>query len=246
MTITTKGRDILVELYDLPITNREDDRYGHVVSAGSFNEDDLVRIVISEGCEFDASTLKAAYMRLKNAAMEKARNGASVQFGLCHLRPTVNGVFAGDMPRWDPSQHSIGVNATPTAEFRKAMKSASVKMLGMASTGPGVNTVTDIVSGEVNTRLTPGGGVHVAGRSLKIVGGNPEVGLRLINQDTKEATVIPATSFMINVPSQVSFIVPAGLPTGDYKLSVCTQYASHNPLKTPRTHLCDYVLAVID
>jgi hypothetical protein len=43
----------------------------------------------------------------------------------------------------------------------------------------------------------------------------------------------------------VSFIVPADLPAGDYKLSLTTQYSSSGVLlKDPRTYTFDYVLAV--
>jgi hypothetical protein len=47
----------------------------------------------------------------------------------------------------------------------------------------------------------------------------------------------------MNDPSKVSFIVPADLPAGDYRLSVTTQFSTNAPnLKEPRTYIYDYVL----
>jgi hypothetical protein len=50
---------------------------------------------------------------------------------------------------------------------------------------------------------------------------------------------------LVNDPKKVTFIVPAYLPVGDYKLSLTTQFSSGNKsLNEPRTYLFDYLLAV--
>ncbi|MDR0725082.1 MAG: DUF4469 domain-containing protein [Prevotellaceae bacterium] len=54
---------------------------------------------------------------------------------------------------------------------------------------------------------------------------------------------MPKTSVLINDPSSVTFIVPADLPAGDYKLSITTQFSHSAILKEPRTYIFDYVLA---
>ena len=72
------------------------------------------------------------------------------------------------------------------------------------------------------------------------------MGLSLINQETEEVISIPQTSILVNDPSKITFLVPAGLAAGDYKLSLCTQYSPSvkTPLKEARTYLFDYVLNV--
>jgi hypothetical protein len=58
-------------------------------------------------------------------------------------------------------------------------------------------------------------------------------------------TRIAPDSVLTNEPKKVTFIAPADLPAGDYKLSIITRYSgSANLLKEPRTALFDYVLAV--
>jgi hypothetical protein len=49
----------------------------------------------------------------------------------------------------------------------------------MAASGTYVNTLTDVASGEVNSRLTPGGGVNLTGVKIKIAGDAPGVGIHL-------------------------------------------------------------------
>ncbi len=243
MAATGKG-SVIVELYDLPITERKDDRFGRVVITRSLTEDDLVREAVSRRTDLNAVTLKASLDILKEIALEEVINGASVRFGLGYFKLKANGVFIGDNARWDSSQHSLDVHVTPTSEFRNAVKATSVDVRGMATLGTAINSVTDMASGGENTRLTPGGGVNISGSRIKIDGDDPDVGIFLTCQDTGKVTVIPKTSIPVNYPSKLTFIVPADLPAGDYKLSVCTQFASHTLLKQPRTYTFRYLLNV--
>lgn len=40
-----KKNQVMVELYDLSLTERKDDRFGRVVTSKSLNQDDLIKIV---------------------------------------------------------------------------------------------------------------------------------------------------------------------------------------------------------
>ena len=44
----------------------------------------------------------------------------------------------------------------------------------------------------------------------------------------------------VNNPSQLTFIVPAGLADGEYTLTITTQYAGSTLLKTPRTAIATF------
>jgi hypothetical protein len=114
----------------------------------------------------------------------------------------------------------------------------------MAQSGMFINLLTDVSSGEVNARIIPGGGVNLSGIKIRIAGEAPEVGIHLTEINTGTVTDIPATSVLVNDPSKITFIVPTDLPTGDYKLSITTQYLPNNALlKEPRNYVFDYVLA---
>jgi hypothetical protein len=54
---------------------------------------------------------------------------------------------------------------------------------------------------------------------------------------------IPMTAVPVNEPKKVVFIVPSGLPAGDYKLRLATQYTSGGKLlKEPRAYLFNCIL----
>jgi hypothetical protein len=234
---------IFVELYDLIITARKDDRSGRVVSTGSVKIDGLVEVASKRRTDISPAVMKASYVLLREAALEEFCNGKSVEFGLVYNQLGTNGIFIGDHPGWDPKKNSLALFAVATAETREAMKNIEVEVLGMASSGLYVNTLTDVTSDKVNTCITPGGGVNLTGTKIRIAGDSPEVGICLTEVNTDVVTTIPMTSILVNEPSKVTFIVPADLPAGDYKLSIITQYNPNILLKEPRTYVFDYVLA---
>lgn len=236
---------VIVELHDLVLTERKDDRFGRVVTTRSLNEDDLVKIAVTRRTDLSATTLKAALEILKQIAIEQISNGASVRFGLGYFNLTVNGVFIGDNACWDSSIHKLNVSVTPVAELREAVKGASVDVRGMSAGGLAINSLTDVASGEENKRLTPGGGVNLTGSKMRIEGKAIGVGISLINQENGDVIPIPMNAILINDPSKISFVAPASLPAGDYKLSLTTQYSSANhTLKETRTCLSDFILNV--
>lgn len=244
MAATQKNK-VMVELYDLPITGRKDDRFGHVVTRKSLTEDDLVKIVVSRRTDLNAATLKASIDILKQAAIEQVCNGASVAFGLGFFGLRVKGVFTGDNARWDSSKHSLSARVIPTAELREAIGATDVEVRGMAASGTVINSVTDMASGEENRKLTPGSGVNLSGTRIRIEGDDPSVGLKLVDMETGEETAVPSGSILVNNPSNVMFIVPSGLPEGDYRLVLTTQSTGYKKLlKEPRSHEFEYPLTV--
>lgn len=242
---TNEKSSVIVELYDLPLTKRKDDRYGRVVTSRSLTEDDLIAIAVSRRTDLSATSLKASMSILGEIAIEQIANGASVSFGPGYFNLGVNGVFVGNDARWDCSKHSLSVRVTPSAKLRDAVKTSKVDVRGMAASGVVINTVTDVATGEVNSRLTPGGGVKLTGSKIKIEGDNIKVGITLTNQATSEVIAVPGTSLLLNDPSKITFIVPATLVNGDYKLSITTHYSSPSHiLKEARTFCFDYILNV--
>ena len=237
--------NVIVELYDLAITERKDDRFGRVVKQNSLNEDDLINIAVKRRTDLSPTSLKSTMELLKNIAREQIANGSSVAFGLGYFSVGVNGVFIGDKPVWDSNEHSLVVRVTPTAELRNDVKSASVNLRGGAPVGTAISKVIDVVSGETNSVLTPGGAVNIIGSRIKITGDSEANGLSLINQANDEEIKVPSSAIAINEPSKVVFVLPADISAGDYKIRVTTQFSNSSTLlKEPRSYDCDVVLAV--
>ena len=53
----TPNGSVIVELYDLALTPRKDDRFGRIVIKKSVTEDDLINIAISRRTDLNANTV---------------------------------------------------------------------------------------------------------------------------------------------------------------------------------------------
>jgi hypothetical protein len=237
--------NVVVELYDWKFSDSPDEHSGRVAISKSLSEEDLINIAIKEGTDLNAATLRAAIDILKRIAFREIANGASVEFGPGFFYLAVKGSFIGDHAQWDPKVNSLQMKVTPGAELRAIIKDIHVNIRGMASSGTVINILTDMASGEEDTRLTPGGAVSLDGLKIKIAGDDSRNGLTLIHQGSGEEYAVPLTSMPMNKPKKIIFIVPPHLPPGDYKLRLTTQFTSGGTsLRKPRTYLFNYVLKV--
>ncbi len=100
---SSEKNSVIVELYDLTITERKDDRFGRVVTRKSLNEDDLIAKAVAQRTDLSASTMRSTLEILSKIAIDEIANGASVKFGLAYFNLGVSGVFIGDSARWDSS-----------------------------------------------------------------------------------------------------------------------------------------------
>ena len=243
--MATENNQLIVELFDLAITEQKDDRFGRKITIANENLDSLTKIAVARRTDLNPETIRSSFILLKDIAIERLLAGASVNFGLGHFNLGVNGVFIGDNAQWDSTKHSLSVTVSPTAELREAVRAVKVNVRGMATSGTVINSVIDVASGEENTRLTPGGAVNLTGSKIKIAGDSPICGIVLTNEDTGVGTGIPMNTIAINNPSKITFVVPTALPSGNYKLSIVTQFSNSTQLlKEPRTYVFDYILTV--
>jgi hypothetical protein len=125
------------------------------------------------------------------------------------LTPHVKGTFYGDHAAWNSDEDSLILLATATLETRNALKEIAVDVRGMAQSGIYVNTLTAVVSGEVNARVTPGGAVNLTGVKIRIAGDMEKgVGLFLTDVNGGEPWKVSDGMIAINEPSKITFVVP--------------------------------------
>ena len=95
--------------------------------------------------------------------------------------------------------------------------------------------VEDRDTGLKDGTVTAGRGIYVRGANLKVVGDDPSVGVTL-TPESGEPVKLKETDFLANNPSELILLLPAGLATGTYTLTVTTRYSKGSTiLKTPRS-----------
>ena len=151
-----------------------------------------------------------------------------------------------DRAKFDPNRNSVTLRCSPRAILKEELESISV-IVGQVSEGlPTITKVTDVVTGEVNGRITPGGSLNGEGKRVRIVGeeGKP-IGFFFIKTSDETETAVPMTALSRNDPSYFSFIIPQ-LADGTYYLEVATQAGTNSKtlVKEVRRNRFLYVLTV--
>jgi hypothetical protein len=245
MANLTAVDQVIVDLYQNSLTEREDDFYGRVLNLASVNEDDLINRVVETGTDINPATLKASYERLKHEALKAIIRGEIVSFGLGHVALDVHGKFIGAGAQWDAKTHRLIARIAASKELREILAKTPVHVRGEAPDGSVINSIIDVASDTTNETITPGGIANIKGARIKIAGEKPEVGLFFTNQDSKEVITVPLTSIGTNDPSKISFVIPASLSRGSYLLSIGTQFSGTNKeRKEVKTITLAYVLSV--
>ena len=241
-----KKRSITGNLVANPLTEREDDYTFNVTYVSNRSIDDLCKLAANNKSKFTASELRAAYDALEAQAEEEIYSASTVEFGFTYNSLGVDGSFIGQEAKFDRTKNKVILRCIPRTEFRKKLDEISV-IVGHVEEGlPTIIKVTDVFTGEVNSKLTPGNTLNGEGKRTKIVGTKENtVGFFLIKSDDETSTAIPATSVSRNDPSYFSFIIPQ-LADGTYYLEIATQYSGNNQnvLKEVRRSRFPYLLTV--
>jgi hypothetical protein len=246
MSNLTSTDAIVVELYDNPLTEREDDCYGRAIHLASVDEDVLIKRAISNGYNGNAETMKSNYLAMEKEALQAVARSEITKFGLGYAEIIPLGPFSSNAPLWNSEVNSLVPRISPIKKLRDMMKNIPVRVIGLAPDKSAISTVTDVASGKTNVCLTPGGMANIKGSRIRIAGDKPGIGLFLANQDTQTTVQVPVNSIGVNDPSNVIFVIPTDLEAGNYLLSIVTQTGSNNKqlLANPKTILLNILLTV--
>ena len=243
-----KKRSIVATLVANMLTEREDDFTANVTYVANRSIEDLCNIAANGKSKFTASELLAAHNDLKAVAKEELYSGSTVEFGLTNNSLGIDGPFIGPKAKFDTAKNNVTLRSTPNKEVKTDMKGINVIVGEVVEGLPTITKLTDVFSGSVNAKITPGNTLNGEGKRVKIVGaeGNT-VGFFFINSETEAETAVSMTAVSRNDPSYFSFIIPA-LADGKYYLEIASQYGGNTKqlLKDIRRNRFPYLLTVGD
>lgn len=110
---------------------------------------------------------------------------------------------------------------------------------------PHIGLVTDLTTGQIDGRITPGGMILVTGYNIKIDNGNESVreAIQLSRQNAEAVCIAPPLE--MNEPHLLKFKIPDSLPTGEYTLTIKTRFAGKDKQLLPREQTLVYMLRLI-
>ena len=222
------------------ITGKKGDQLLRLEPAGNLTLADVFDEMRKEDTGLRMETIEHAVRLFNRVVAGLVMKGYSVNTELFRALPQCRGVIENG--QWNPEKNSIRVSFLQDKEIREAIAETSVHILGekggvMYVTG-GEDTATHAKDGTA----TAGRTYILRGRMIKIAGDHESVGLTLTGADGA-VTRIAADMVTINHPTQIVFLLPAGLAEGSYTLTIATQYSGTRFfLKTPRVTAREIVI----
>lgn len=207
-------------LFENNVTADPDDYAAVVQMTDTADLDALIRRMIERGSTTTRADILAVMEDAIGACESMLLDGMRVNFGgLVELFPRVRGVFNGATDTFDPARHSVDVGANPGNRVRQTVRdNASVVKDEAVKPSPNPLEYRDVNTDTTNDQVTPGNIGQLSGSRLKYDPAQADEGVFFLptggGPDTKVATV------QKNKPSQLVFLVPAGLGVGTYYLEV--------------------------
>jgi hypothetical protein len=210
---------------------KQTDKYkAQTRTSGSCDKAEFIKRLLSKGTLITQTDVLAVFNAIENTAVELLQQGYTLNFPLFNTSFSISGTFESPLDSFDPERHKLNINITKGSLLRDIEKTVPFEKMNASASGPRIREVKDIVSGEINRQLTPGGVIEIRGNNIKLSGNDAECGVWFVPEtDTPKKAEIIAT----NKPSVVLAMVPA-LPAGPYKLKIVTRYSGARDWKTPK------------
>lgn len=218
---------------DLTVTADPNDKMLVLESTGKADMDKVHEEMRAEDTGLRLETIVHVTSLYHRTVAKLLMNGYSVNTGLFYAVPRFTGTVEGG--RWNPEKNSIYVSFTQDKVIREEIAQTTVKILGLKRDVMYILETEDRRTGLKDGTMTPGHNLFIRGGALAIAGTHADVGITLTNLSTQAMVKLEEDRITRNKPSELTLLIPAGLPDGEYELSICTQYSNSKTfLKEPR------------
>jgi hypothetical protein len=192
----------------------------------------------------DTAELARLFMLVMQEAMHMMCDGFGVNFHYFSIHPHVGGIFTRLLEGVSPDRHPIVFKFRVREPLRKLAERIQVFVVGLATSGAFLDEFTDIESGAVNEKATPGGAFIMTGVKEKIEGDPDETGFYLYSPGVPAIRTKVDKKLIENTPTKIAGILPDLPPNRIWYPEVRTQFAgSGKLLKEVRIIKADFTLA---
>ncbi len=220
-------------LTDNTVTADPNDKILVLESTGKADLDKVLEEMQAEDTGLRPETQAHVVALFQRKCAQLLMNGYQLNTGLFYAVPRFTGVV--ESGKWNPEKNDIYVSMVQGKVLREEIAKTSVHILGEKNNVMYILEVEDRKSGYRDGKMTPGHNLFVRGACLKVGGEHAAVGVSLTNSKGA-VTKLDEDAIVVNNPSELTLLIPAGLAEDTYELAVCTQLNSGRTLlKEPRT-----------
>lgn len=236
-----------VKLYKNNLSDVTNAYYARPATERTLSLTDVCRSAVSRGdASFSVKKMSVAVEEWFEEAVYQMMNGFAVNNGYILMYLTMEGNFNGPKDTYDSTRHKLKVKINPTSGITDELDNVVVTVVGTGDIDPEIDEITDMYTGNVDSTITRNRNLCIEGDRLKIVGDDAACGVYLTNSTDDTSTQITGNDIIINEPQRLIIIVPENLTSGQYTVSVTTQYCNKSTytLNSPRTTTFGSLLTV--
>lgn len=209
---------IKYSLYANNLNPERENYYALIQSNATLDLTRVIEIMIERGCLTNAAGAEAVLNDFFNTVEYLLLYGFRVSTRLVNVGLSIQGTFESAVDSFDPKRHQLKLVVTPNRQFVQSLQEQAKLQKKAASTRqPRLWQYLNPNPGQDNQTLTPGGAAQVTGHLLSFDPGDPAQGIFLLGSDGNSHRV---EVVLRNTPGDLIFMIPAGLPAGEYRLEV--------------------------
>jgi hypothetical protein len=156
-------------------------------------------------------------------------DGDRINTPLFRTSASISGVFEDGSDDFDRERHYVRLNVNPGPRIAEISEELSVEKVEASKIRPVLQTFRDYTTESKNDTVTPGEPAELKGSHLKVDPEADDQGIFFIASDDTETKV---QTIMRNMPSNLIFMVPEDLASGEYELEVRTVPKNYNAMRT--------------
>lgn len=238
MGLDTKDKKRLrVQLVDNPLKNDGEEKVFKLITSGTADLNRIINEIMSYNPGFEREMVEAVLKLEQRAVLNLTLNGMRVNNGLFSAVASPKGRGSAT---WNRDINRLDIRLTQGALWRDSVRNTSVSVLGLKSDSMYIGNVKDLDNG---LSFVAGNFVVVTGRYLKLVGDDESIGIYFVSAEG-ERVKVDDKHIAVNMPRRLVFLIPEGLPAGEYMLEVVSQYTTgFRMLQQPRTASMNIVIS---
>lgn len=212
-----------------PITPDPNDQSARVVANAVLDMDGVIKAMLRQRPGLSEADLRAAVSLFFEVVSDEIANGNHVNLPLVNIKPSISGVFTSITDSFDSSRHVKRATVSNGLLLQQKMQQATVEKIKQALPSPVLLEFSDVNTGTINSKLTPGGIGMVIGEELKFNPEGADEGIFLVKEGGNATKV---TVLATRTEGKLMFSIPANLKAGSYLLEVRRAYTNANAIRT--------------
>lgn len=211
------------------LTDNPDDHMAIVQDQTARDLDDIIEEMDFRGSTLTKEDILSVIEGYHTVIAKFLEDGDRINTPLFRTSTSISGVFEDASDRFDSSRHYVRLNVNPGPRIGEISGELSVEKVQATRIRPVLQTFRDYTTESKNDTITPGAPAELRGSHLKVDPQAADQGIFFIASDGTETKV---QTIMRNMPSNLIFMVPEGLASGDYELEVRTILRDHTDIST--------------